>query len=122
MTCEYCKRPDGHCINTRDMEQFAIEGENECFYQLAKLGGGEAGLKYVINNREARIKRLRDPIAPILTLPNGTAIWREENEVGGHRYWSDAIGGGVAIWDTCLASIEELEAAIEYEKRQVIKK
>ena len=55
---------------------------------------------------------------PIIILPNGTAIWREPNEVGGYRYWSDAIGGGSVIWDTCTASIKELEAAIAYEKQE----
>jgi hypothetical protein len=46
----------------------------------------------------------------------GHDIFREPNEVGGHRYWSTSVGGGVVIWDTCLASIEELEIAINYEK------
>ena len=47
---------------------------------------------------------------------NDIAIYREPNGVGGHRYWSDAIGGRVAIWDTCLASREELEIAMQVEK------
>lgn len=46
----------------------------------------------------------------------GYTIYQEPNEAGGHRYWSDAIGGGVVIWDTCLASIEELEFAIQIER------
>lgn len=46
----------------------------------------------------------------------GYTIWREPNGVGGHRYWSDAIGGGAMIWDTCIASIEELEFCIQKEK------
>ena len=47
---------------------------------------------------------------------SGYHIYKEPNEVGGHRYISDAIGGGVVIWDTCLASIEELEYCIAKEK------
>lgn len=45
----------------------------------------------------------------------GNTIWREPNGVGGHRYWSDAIGGGVCIWDTALVSVEELELAMRVE-------
>ncbi len=40
----------------------------------------------------------------------------EPNWVGGHRYWSDDIGGGVMIWDTALGSIEMIELALAYEK------
>ena len=46
----------------------------------------------------------------------GYTIFRQLNIMGSYRYWSDAIGGGVEIWDTALASIEELEFAIKYEK------
>ena len=60
--CRYCKRARVyHCMNTRDMEDFAEDGDNECFYQLAKIGGGEKGLQYVINNREARKKKHEQP-------------------------------------------------------------
>ena len=49
--CEYCGRPRNFtCNNTRDMEDFAEDGDRECFFQLARLGGGEKGLKYVIMN------------------------------------------------------------------------
>ncbi len=48
---------------------------------------------------------------------HGYTIWREPNEAGGHRYWSDSIGGGVVIWDTCLASEEELLFAIKAERK-----
>ena len=58
MKCEYCKRDRRlPCHNTRDMEDFAIDGEEDCLEQLAKLDGGEKGLKYVILNR-ARKQRL----------------------------------------------------------------
>ena len=51
--CGYCNRERGFsCNNTRDMGDFAIDGERECFYQLAKVGGGEKGLNYVILNCE----------------------------------------------------------------------
>lgn len=48
----------------------------------------------------------------------GNQIFVEENEVGGHRYWSDSIGGGVVIWDTSLASEEELRLAIKAERQR----
>lgn len=55
--CEYCGRDRSYsCRNTRDMEDFGEAGDRECFYQLAKLGGGEKGLQYVIKNCEARRK------------------------------------------------------------------
>ena len=41
------------------MEDFAEDGDRECFYQLAKLGGGEKGLRYVISNYEARRKQAK---------------------------------------------------------------
>ncbi len=46
----------------------------------------------------------------------GHQLFVEDNGVGGHRYWSDDIGGGVCIWDTSLGSIEMMELAIAYEK------
>ena len=60
MSCKFCGRSGGPslptpfdgCMNTRDMEGFAESGDDTCFYQLARLGGGEKGLKYVIANRE----------------------------------------------------------------------
>jgi len=56
-TCKYCQRERGYsCMNTRDMEDFAIDGDLSCFFQLAKLGGGEKGLKYVIANAEVRVR------------------------------------------------------------------
>jgi hypothetical protein len=49
----------------------------------------------------------------------GNTLFREENEVGGHRYWSDEIGGGVVVWDTSLVSEEMLKLAlIEEAKRR----
>lgn len=46
----------------------------------------------------------------------GCTIYREENKVGGARYWSDEIGGGVIVWDTCLVSPETLRQVLELEK------
>jgi len=36
------------------MEDFSIDGDDFCLTQLAKKGGGEKGLQYVILNRAAR--------------------------------------------------------------------
>ena len=49
------------------------------------------------------------------TTSRGYTIFRERNEVGGHRYWSDEIGGGVVVWDTCLADSETLRRCLEIE-------
>lgn len=49
MKCKYCNRNiDVDCMNTRDMEENAIAGDRECFFQLASLGGGERGLNSII--------------------------------------------------------------------------
>jgi hypothetical protein len=45
-------------------------------------------------------------------LPNGSTLYREENTVGGYRYWSDEVGGGVCVWDTCLVDSGTLLAAM----------
>ena len=48
--CKYCNRElPVPCLNTRDMEEIAIFGDRECFWQLALLGGGERGLQAVIS-------------------------------------------------------------------------
>lgn len=59
--CKYCEKERSYeCHNTRDMEDFAESGNRECFYQLAKLGGGEKGLPYVIANCSAREDRIKE--------------------------------------------------------------
>ncbi len=45
----------------------------------------------------------------------GHTLFVEDNGVGGKRYWSDEIGGGVLVWDTCLVSVEMLKLAIKAE-------
>lgn len=61
------------------------------------------------------MSRAVPPLEEVGRTPGGHTIFREPNGCGGYRYWSDAIGGGVVIWDTCLASIEELMTAIRIE-------
>lgn len=51
-------------------------------------------------------------------LPNGATLYREPNEVGGHRYWSDEIGGGVVVWDTSLVDAGSLLAVLTQEVRR----
>lgn len=46
----------------------------------------------------------------------GNTLFVEDNEVGGRRYWSDEIGGGVGVWDTSLVSKEMLKLAIAAEE------
>ena len=54
----------------------------------------------------------------VCRLPNNATLYRESNGVGGHRYWSDEIGGGVCVWDTCLTDESTLLAAIVEEQRR----
>jgi hypothetical protein len=52
--CRYCGKPDWpYCMNSRDMEQAAIEGSDRCLTALEREGWGEAGERYVRLNREA---------------------------------------------------------------------
>lgn len=46
----------------------------------------------------------------------GYCLYRKVNEVGGHSYISDRIGGGSLIWDTCCADQDELLMAIALEQ------
>lgn len=48
----------------------------------------------------------------------GNRLYVEANEVGGHRYWSDEIGGGVVVWDTSLVSEEMMRLAIDAETKR----
>jgi hypothetical protein len=50
-------------------------------------------------------------------LPNGSTLYREDNGVGGHRYISDEVGGGVCVWDTCLVASATLLAALTEDAR-----
>jgi len=54
----------------------------------------------------------------ICRLPNGCTLYRETNGVGGFRYWSDEVGGGVCVWDTGLVAESTLLAAIVEENRR----
>jgi hypothetical protein len=38
----------------------------------------------------------------------GYTIYRQENGVGGHIYWSDEVGGGVIVWDTSLINPDSI--------------
>lgn len=58
----------------------------------------------------------------VCELPQGYFLYREPNEVGGYRYISDEIGGGVVVWDTCLVRSSTLLAAIVEEERRQHKK
>lgn len=47
-----------------------------------------------------------------LRLPNACTLYWEDNEVGGRRYSSDEVGGGVHVWDTALVDRSTLLAAL----------
>lgn len=54
----------------------------------------------------------------VCDLPNGFRLYRKPNEAGGHTYYSDEVGGGVVVWDTCLISEGTLLCAMVEEKRR----
>lgn len=51
--------------------------------------------------------------------PNGAHLYRKQNEVGGYIYYSDEIGGGAMVWDTCLVSEGTLLAAMVCEHHRL---
>jgi len=55
----------------------------------------------------------------VCRLPNGSILYREGNGVGGHRYYSDEVGGGVCVWDTNLVDQSTILAALVEESRRV---
>lgn len=55
--CRWCGKEGDWptiCMNTRDMTDRAIEGDETCFESLAKMGWGESGERYVRLNKAAR--------------------------------------------------------------------
>jgi hypothetical protein len=79
-----------------------------------------------MNMSERKSERTESPIPhadakvePIAHLPNGFTLYREKNEAGGHRYWSDEVGGGVCVWDTCLTDESTLLASLTEEARRI---
>lgn len=54
--CRWCER-EGQwpliCMSSRDMEDCACEGNDQCWQALVEIGGGEKGLAYVAANRRA---------------------------------------------------------------------
>jgi len=55
--CRYCGKADWpYCMNSRDMEEMAIQGSDHCFAALEKNGWGEAGERYVRLNREKHVE------------------------------------------------------------------
>jgi hypothetical protein len=60
---------------------------------------------------------MKEGLVKVCNDSRGNQLWVEDNEVGGRRYWSDDIGGGVCIYDTSLASREMLLLALKHEHR-----
>lgn len=72
----------------------------------------QAALAYV---REERVG-WKNGLEEVGTTDRGYTIFRQVNEVGGHRYWSDEIGGGVVAWDTCLVDAGTLRECLRIEE------
>lgn len=55
MSCRFCAREGNGwpeiCLNTRDVEDRAAEGDDSCYQVLVDRGGAEKGLAYVKANR-----------------------------------------------------------------------
>lgn len=48
-------------------------------------------------------------------MPNGYSLYVKTNKAGGRIYFSDEIGGGVEIWDTCCGMESSILFAITIE-------
>ncbi len=46
----------------------------------------------------------------------GYTLYRFKNIIGGHVYYSDEVGGGVFVWDTCLVDRNTLFEALRLER------
>lgn len=60
--CEFCKKQKSYngergCVNTRDAEDFAIEGDLDCLEFIITHNAGEKGARYVILNYINRLRR-----------------------------------------------------------------
>lgn len=84
--------------------------------QRASWVRGEMGIGLDPKSATPAPEALKYQLVEVGQTPRGYTLFRERNEVGGHRYWSDEIGGGVCVWDTSLAGIETLEACIAIER------
>lgn len=54
----------------------------------------------------------------VCELPNGCHLFRKKNEAGGYTYYSDEVGCGVMVWDTCMVAEATLLAALVEEARR----
>lgn len=51
-------------------------------------------------------------------LPHGAHLYRKPNTAGGWTYYSDEVGGGVMVWNTCLVNESTLLTAIVCEHQR----
>ena len=97
-----------------DQPQTTISDSSGCvFYDLrAPCQKDECGVCKSTNGTSK-------PTEELCRLPNGYTLYRTPNEVGGYRYASDEIGGGVCVWDTSLVDESTLLAALTEEARRI---
>lgn len=56
-------------MNSRDMTDFAIDGDETCFDNLAQIGWGESGESYVrLNKAAVAAARAKEPSSPKLKV------------------------------------------------------
>lgn len=75
-----------------------------------------------LSSKTVKLKRKRavcDKTVDLGALPNGAHLFRKPNGAGGYTYYSDEIGGGVTVWDTCLVAESTLLAAMACEHHRV---
>ena len=78
-------------------------------------------MKSLDNGVPQKAERVRE-------LPNSCSLYRMPNGAGGYTYWSDEVGDGVMVWDTCLVNEGTMLTALaeentrrfreQYEKRK----
>ena len=57
-------------------------------------------------------------MSEVCRCPNGATLYRKPNGVGGYTYFSDEVGGGAVVWDTCIIDSATLLCAIVEEARR----
>jgi GNAT superfamily N-acetyltransferase len=96
--CYFCGKTGAFwpeiCINTRDMTQKAIEGDDRCLEALAKSGWGESGENYVRLNRARFLESKNGDKSRVMVGPNPWVLVKFYDGLN----HTPAIGVAVKAW------------------------
>jgi hypothetical protein len=95
--------------------KFIKEELEKAGYTHAIGGDGELDMHGIALVPDRSIPEPRADLKHVGETPLGYSIFREDNTVGGHTYWSDEVGNGVVVWDTSLVSKDTLQRTLNLE-------